>query len=189
MDRITFDYSYALTTLKAGSLVEIPISTTTTQKVSAISLILRYLNEYIEVQEVTKNFENGNFMVGYPFPNEVRIGWFSSTPIEAFTITIKCKVLKDVPIGQQVMFTLYEADPINPLNELADENGIPIEGVVLAATSLAQKALVAERKEAQGYIGTPVVKCCSNCNERALNRCSIGGFVIAKKGICKLYKP
>lgn len=190
MARLNFNYQNALTTLNAGSVITIPISLQTPQPVTAISLVMKYLSEYIKIKEVVMTpITNFSWFLPTNVDSELRIGWFNVDYIDNFSFNVKCEVIKDVPLGVQVMFSLYEADPINPLNEIAGADYNPVEDVILNTTSYAQKATVAARKTSQGYTSKPFVKSCSNCAEKTTNKCTIGSFVVAAKGLCDLYQP
>ena len=189
MEKITFIYTMISQKLTIGQTVEFPVKYTGAEGVTAISLVLRYLNDAIEIQDVTCDKATENFLTGKPFPNELRIGWFGQTPIKDFTIVIKAKILRDIPLNEVIKFVTYEADPINPLNELAGEDYEGMEGVVLETVSLTQKATVAAKKAYQEYVGKPAHPSCSTCkNYDGVKRCGVGGFVVAKKGLCKLFE-
>lgn len=188
MERITLIYKNVAAILKAGQIIEVPISLTDEMDVTAISLTCKYPNDLIEVVDITSDIVSENFLFSQLPPDQVRVSWFHQTPIKTFEIKIKCKVLADVPLGQELKFVAYEADQINKLNELAGWDYNPIEGVELHTVSLTQKATVAAKKAAQGYTGKPLYPKCSNWpNHDGVKRCTIGGFVVAKGGLCKLH--
>lgn len=189
MEKIKLIYDYISTELKKDKIINIPIKLDVNQglQVTAISLVLRFLNEYISVNNISSDIQN--MMTGNPHPNEVRIGWYDITPINAFNIIIECKVLQNVPIGIPIQFVVYEEDPNNPLSELAGADYEPISMSELNTISFTQKATIAAKKLAVEYTSKPVLNNCSNCNSfDGKNRCTVGEFVVAKSGICKLYK-
>lgn len=189
MEKIKLIYDYVSTELKENKIINIPIKLDVNRglQVTAISLVLRFPNEYISINNISSDIQN--MMSGNPHPNEIRIGWYDMTPINTFNIIIECKILQNVPIGTPIQFAVYEEDPNNPLNELAGSDYEPIIMSELNTTSFTQKATVSAKKLAVEYTSKPVLNNCSKCNSfDGKNRCTIGGFVVAKGGICKLYE-
>jgi hypothetical protein len=186
MERLTLNYNVVERNLKVGDKLQIPIKYTGNEGVTAVSLVLRYDNNFVKITGVS--CDKATLSTGKPVANELRIGWYDQTPIRDFTINIACEVLENGSLGDVVKLILYEADPINPLNKYAGEDYNPMEGVILDTVYYQQKSTVAARKAAQGYISNPINKSCANCkNYDGTSKCMPGNFVVAKKGVCDLH--
>jgi hypothetical protein len=98
---------------------DLPVRVMNPSTVGAVSLILNFPADLVNVQDITMNGTGGQFdwvVKG----DELRIGWNSQTPTDfaaaASMLTLHLKTTADFTTGKSIRFTLAA----NPLNELAN---------------------------------------------------------------------
>jgi len=118
---------------------ELPIRSVNANNVGAVSLILNFPANLIDVEDIMLNGAGGqlNWAVN---GNELRIGWYSDIPLNLnasdVLLTLKLKT-KDVTAGSDLSFTLAS----NPLNELADAQYDVISNAILSIDAVNTVAL------------------------------------------------
>ncbi len=101
--------------------LDLPVRLVNASSIGAISLILNFPAEFVEVKDVTMNCPGGqlDWTVN---GNELRIGWISTVPADlaAFgeMLTLRLKTTAAFAKGNSIRLTLASS----PLNELADNN-------------------------------------------------------------------
>jgi hypothetical protein len=119
----------------AGTMVDLPVRIMPPSTLAAISLILNFPSEFMEVTGVTMKGSNGDLAWSVR-DNKLRIGWNSIFPMEiGFNdepLTIHLKTSNEFTQGD-VIFIELESDP---LNELADGNLAVITDVVLEVNAI-----------------------------------------------------
>jgi hypothetical protein len=129
----TLDLIYA-GTRQVNSLqeFELPVKMVNTSYVGAVSLILNFPADIVEVQDVLMDGAGGQLDWAV-FGNELRIGWNSQKPVyltaEDDLLTLKLKTTEVFTTGNSIRLTLAP----DPLNELADELYNVIGDAVLKA--------------------------------------------------------
>ncbi len=87
--------------------------------VGAVSLILNFPTDMVEIQDVLMN-DAGGMLDWAVKGNELRIGWNSSVPVnlaaEAELVTLRMRTSASFTVGNSIRINLA----VNPLNELAD---------------------------------------------------------------------
>jgi hypothetical protein len=110
---------------------DLPVSMVNGSQVGAVSLILNFPSELVEVQDVLMNGAGGQLDWAVK-GNELRIGWNSSVPVNlsaaAELVTLRLKTTAAFTIGNEIRITLAS----NPLNELANEMYDVIGNAVLS---------------------------------------------------------
>jgi hypothetical protein len=133
-----------------GQTVELPVHILNASNVGAVSLILNFPADQVEVQDVQMNGTNGDFAWTVN-GNELRIGWNSLQPMSLAAaetlLTLKLKTTAAFTGGAKIQFTLAA----DPLNELADDayNVIPdailsISVVDASATGIQEQDIAGE---------------------------------------------
>lgn len=110
---------------------DLPIRLVNASEVGAVSLILNFPAEFVEIMDVTMP-DAGGMLDWAVKGNELRIGWNSSNPISlndnANLLVLKLKTTNDFILGNSIRFTLAG----DPLNELADAKYDVIAHAVLS---------------------------------------------------------
>lgn len=111
---------------------DLPVIMMDAASIGAISLVLDFPTELVEVQQVTIN-GNGGQLDWSAKGNELRIGWHSSSPLEIESteklLTLSLKTTSAFIPGKSIRISLAET----PLNELADQAYEVIGHAVLSA--------------------------------------------------------
>jgi hypothetical protein len=128
----TLDLAYGDTRqLEANQEFELPIKIINETSVGAVSLILNFPAELVEVEDVLMNNAGGSLDWAV-FGDELRIGWNSQNPLylsaNAELLTLKLKTTGAFTVGNSIRFRLAA----DPLNELADEMYNVIGNAVLS---------------------------------------------------------
>jgi len=113
-----------------GQELELPLIAGNDMEIAAVSLILDYPSELVEIKGVS--IPGSEEPISYAVNgNQLRIGWNSLTPLELSQgdplLVLGLRMKKAFVKGKSVVFTLEES----PLNELADENYIGIDAARL----------------------------------------------------------
>ena len=110
---------------------DLPLHIVDANSVGAISLILNFPANLVEVQDILLSATNEQLDWSVN-GNELRIGWNSQTPLNlanaAEMITLKLKTTAAFVVGENIQLTLAS----NPLNELADAQFNVINNAVLS---------------------------------------------------------
>lgn len=114
------------TIAKAGQTIEIPVTSVDALNASAVSLILNYPADKVEIIDIQMGQNNGD-PAHYGTQNgTVRIGWQSMMPLQVAAgdplMTITVNVLHDLHAGEFASFTLEQ----DPLNEIAGSDYQPV---------------------------------------------------------------
>lgn len=124
---------------------DLPIRMVNASTVGAVSLILNFPSELVEVKDVVMNGAGGQLDWAVQ-GNELRIGWNSSTPLylseNTEFITLRLKTAAGFTSSNPVMFTLAG----DPLNEIADESYEVIGNAVLGIEAINGNALGIDEK-------------------------------------------
>jgi hypothetical protein len=120
-----------------SSIVDVPVRASHMMEVGAVSLILDYPNDMVEILGVSL-MNNPNLPLLYQEDKGVlRIGWTNPTPMMLATddilLTIRVKTSQDMLPGDAIVFSLAQ----DPLNELADGRSDVIQNAELYTTTLA----------------------------------------------------
>jgi hypothetical protein len=131
---------------------DLPVRMVTDATVGAISLVLDFPLEFIEVQDITMSAETG--MLRWAVKgNELRISWHSPVPLELATddvlLTLRLKTTAGFTSGNSAKITLAS----NPLNELADEMYDVIGDAVISIESANAAPLGVNELNNPGAIG------------------------------------
>ena len=115
----------------ANTAFDLPVKTVSDMSVGAVSMILNFPSNLVEVSGVNMKEETGslNWAVN---GDELRIGWNSQTPLTLAAagelLVISLKTTNEFTVGESIRFTLAA----DPLNELADAYFNVIPNAVLA---------------------------------------------------------
>ena len=120
--------------IHANQVFDMPIRVVNQSSVGAVSLIMEFPSDNIEVQNVVVNGTNeqADWTVN---GNEIRIGWYSTTPLDLnandilLTLKLKSKATFNSKPGNFVLAA-------NPLNELADASYAVINNAVLSIDAI-----------------------------------------------------
>jgi len=126
------DLIYAGTRLVKSQLeFDLPVTMVNHSLVGAVSLILNFPSDFVEVQDVLMNGAGGQLKWA-AFDDELRIGWYSQNPVylaaNAELLTLKLKTTAAFTGGNSIKLSLFP----DPLNELADGLYNTISGAVLS---------------------------------------------------------
>jgi len=117
--------------MKAGDEFDLPITTESAIDVSALSLILNFPSDKLEIMGVTLAVNTNTPMRYNVSGNELRTGWYSGENLSLSAgdklLTLRVKLLVSLDENETVRFTLAA----DPLNELADAMGAVIPDAVL----------------------------------------------------------
>jgi hypothetical protein len=118
--------------VEPGDEVIIPLSVVSDISAGAISLILEYPENIMEIQGVYLKDDMNSEVPFHIQNNHIRIGWFSSDELFAASgntlLSIKVKIRPDASFGLPVNFKLVP----DQLNEIGDMNMNVVENVVLS---------------------------------------------------------
>jgi hypothetical protein len=121
--------------LGAGMDIELPIRTTSAMKVGAVSMILNFPADFVEVTGVEMSNAGGQLDWAVN-GDELRIGWNTQNPISldasAVLVILKLRTTGKFVIGETIRLNLVS----DPLNELADATYEVIPGAVLSVDVL-----------------------------------------------------
>jgi hypothetical protein len=124
-----------------GTEFELPVYAGSTMEVGAISLIMNYPSDKIEVTGAYLGSDAGSPVMYNASGNELRIGWNSTMPLPVKpgdkVLTLKLKIVGAVSLDETLRFSLAA----DPLNELADGNADVINDAVLYMDMLHASAL------------------------------------------------
>jgi hypothetical protein len=102
-----------------NQVIDLPVHLLNTSQVGAISLILNFPADLVEIQDVIMN-QAGGQLDWTVKGQEIRIGWNSSNPLYltagAELFTLRLKTTDNFIVGNSIRITLAS----DPLNELAD---------------------------------------------------------------------
>jgi hypothetical protein len=108
--------------VETGTEFELPITAGMDMEVGAISLILDFPVDKLEVTGVYLGTDPASPMEYAIVNNELRIGWNTASPVSLSTgnalLTLKLRTLVPIPAGETIRLNLTS----DPLNELADGN-------------------------------------------------------------------
>jgi trimeric autotransporter adhesin len=138
----TLQLNYANTrVVNTGSAFELPVNAGTSMEVGAISLIMNYPSDKIEVVGVSLTNDPNSPVMFTTSGDELRIGWNSRYPLSLKTgdamLTLKLKSIGSLGKDETIRFSLAS----DPLNELADGNVSVITDAVLYVDLLAASSL------------------------------------------------
>jgi hypothetical protein len=127
--------------VELGKEYELPVYAGTTMEVGAVSLIMNFPADKLEVLGVYFG-DNVNNPVEYAVNgNEIRIGWQSLDPVslkvDEQLLTLKVRAIGSLDKDETIRFSL-KADP---LNELADGSYNTINSAILKMAEMGTKAL------------------------------------------------
>jgi hypothetical protein len=131
--QLTYDKTIQIS---ANTEFELPIRTVNAMNVGAVSLVLNFPSDLVEVHDVLMN--GGNDQLDWSVDgNELRIGWNSMSSLTTVAgsdlFTLKLKTTADFTDGSMIQFTLAQT----PLNEMADQNFNVIPDAVLSIDAVA----------------------------------------------------
>jgi hypothetical protein len=141
---------------------DLPVRLVNTSTVGAVSLILEFPSDLVEIQDVIMNGSNDetdwNVMDG-----ELRIGWNSASPVNladaAEMLTLRLKTTSAFTTGNTIRFSLAT----DPLNELADESYNVIGNAVLSVETVDATAVgINEQPLSDGMLLASYPNPCSN---------------------------
>jgi hypothetical protein len=119
-----------------GSVQTLNFRVTQPIELGAISLILNYPEEMIEIIDISLGPNPTESVLFHADNGQLRIGWFTAHPYELLPgdvlLTLDVKVLDLPGTGEPIAFSAA----MDPLNELADGRFVPISQVVLKADAL-----------------------------------------------------
>ena len=126
---------------KGGAEFDLPVYTESAVNVGAISLIMNFPSDKLEIMGVTLANQANTPVMFNVSGNELRIGWTSvnELPLKAAErlLTLRVKLLNSLAKDETVYFTLAA----NQLNELADGMAGVIPDVVLNMNGITSSAL------------------------------------------------
>jgi hypothetical protein len=128
----TLSLTYGATReVKTGDEFDLPVSTESAIDVGAVSLILNFPADKLEIMDVTLADQAGTPMMYNVSGDELRIGWYSRENLSLKAgdnlLVLKVKLLASLEENETVRFTLAA----DPLNELAEAVGNVIPDAVL----------------------------------------------------------
>jgi len=124
--------------LNSGQYFELPINVTNNMRLGAISLILNYPKGMMEILDVKLKVNNELQDLYYNIVgNELRIGWFEtkgsiSLQNNEALLVLSIRTLNTFKAGDNIRMKVSNSS----LCELADEDGDPIENVILNTYSI-----------------------------------------------------
>ena len=144
--------STSLTLINSGSIqadknqdIDLPIRMVNSGSIGAISLVLNFPSDKVDVKDVVIN-SNGGSLEWSVVGNELRIGWFSNIPLDLnssdILLALRLKT-KEVEDGHPISFTLAA----NPLNELADMQYDIIDHAILSIDAINMSATGIQKQD------------------------------------------
>ena len=123
-----------------GDVVDLPVLIQAPQQVGAVSLILNYPSDKVEVLGVTMNENTATPVKFNASGDELRIGWNSMTALALnggeVLLTVKVRLLTSLQGEETATFTLASSQ----LNELADASFSTIQNATLVMDQMAGQA-------------------------------------------------
>jgi hypothetical protein len=127
--------------VKSGDVFDLPIYTQSSIDVGAVSLIMNFPADKLEILGVTLGDQANTPMSFNVSGNELTIGWYSRDDLSLVAgdklLTLKVKLVGSLGDNETVRFALAE----NPLNELADAFASVINDAVLNIDVIGTKAV------------------------------------------------
>jgi len=115
--------------------IEIPLRVSSSTGLGALSLILNFPSELAEIIDVTVD-HSGKPVDWAVNGDELRIGWFTNNPSwldeNDALLTLTLRTRSSFTDGSKIAFSLAD----DQLNELADENNLPVDGAVIKAVEI-----------------------------------------------------
>jgi hypothetical protein len=142
--------------VNANSEVELPVFAATPMEVGAISLIMNFPQDKVEVLGVNLTGDAGTPVLFNVSGNELRIAWTSLTPLSLKAgdkmLTLNVKLIGSLGQDETIRFNLAD----NPLNELADGSSSVITNAAImmetmAAATNAINEISAEKLQLYNY--------------------------------------
>ncbi|MFZ4399617.1 MAG: right-handed parallel beta-helix repeat-containing protein [Bacteroidales bacterium] len=138
-DNLTLDYGQNMQ-INQGTIFELPVYAGMNMNVSAISMILNFPSNLLEIQGVYLTNDPNNPLQFSVSNNELRIGWNSLQAVNLLNgdrlLTLKLKLVGSCS-SEGILLTLAG----NPLNELADENYNVINNALLIVDKINASAV------------------------------------------------
>jgi len=116
---------------ETGSVIELPVYTGSAMDVSAVSMILNFPSDKVEIMDVYLRNDPNTSLIYAVSGDELRIGWNSVNALKLGAgerlLTLKLRINGTLGKGEEIRFALAN----NDLNELADAGYNVINGAVL----------------------------------------------------------
>jgi parallel beta-helix repeat protein len=129
-ESLTLNYGNTIQVL-ADTEFELPLFSAMDMEVGAISLILNYPSDKVDVLGAYLTNDPDSPLWFTLFENELRIGWYSFSALHLFDgdalLTLQLRINSEAENGEAIYFSLAA----DPLNELADGSFNVIENAVL----------------------------------------------------------
>ena len=130
-DYVTLDHGQTVNPDVNGT-VELPVYVVSPMEVGAVSLILDFPSDKLEIEGITMNGGTDTPLQFNVIGNELRIGWTSMNPVDLKAgdrlLTLTVKLIGALSKDETLSFDLAA----NPLNELDDATAKPIDNAVLS---------------------------------------------------------
>jgi hypothetical protein len=130
-DYVTLDHGQTVNPDVNGT-VELPVYVVSPMEVGAVSLILDFPSDKLEIEGITMNGGTDTPLQFNVIGNELRIGWTSMNPVNLKAgdklLTLTVKLIGALSKDETLSFDLAA----NPLNELDDATAKPIDNAVLS---------------------------------------------------------
>jgi hypothetical protein len=130
-DYLTLDHGQTVTP-DANGTVELPVYAVSSLEVGAVSLILDFPSDKLEIEGITMNSNTTTPLKYNVIGDELRIGWNSMTPVNLQAgdklLTLTVKLTGALSKDETLRFDLAS----NPLNELDDADAMPVNNAVLS---------------------------------------------------------
>ena len=130
-DYLTLDHGQTVTP-DANGTVELPVYAVSSLEVGAVSLILDFPSDKLEIEGITMNSNTSTPLKYNVIGDELRIGWNSMTPVNLQAgdklLTLTVKLTGALSKDETLRFDLAS----NPLNELDDADAMPVNNAVLS---------------------------------------------------------
>jgi hypothetical protein len=130
-DYVTLDHGQTVNPDVNGT-VELPVYATSPMEVGAVSLILNFPSDKLEIEGITMNNNTDTPLKFNVIGDELRIGWNSMNTLDLKAgdklLTLTVKLISTLSKDETLRFDLAA----NPLNELDDVTAKPIDNTVLS---------------------------------------------------------
>jgi hypothetical protein len=130
-DYVRLDYGQTINP-DVNGIAELPLYAELPMEVGAISLILNFPSDKLEIEDITINSSTNTPLKYNVIGDELRIGWNSMTPINIQAgdklLTLTVKLMSTLSKDETLRFDLAA----NPLNELDDATAKPIDNTILS---------------------------------------------------------